>query len=319
MSVGGEPQRAVVGFPGPDSLVDKSWVQQTMAEHGVMFNGSMFICARHTPADLDRAITAFDEAFAALAGEESVAPAAEGSGRPARLPHPVSPAARPEILVLGAGSIGSRHVTNLVGLGARVTCTDPDLDRARSTDAQAAVPFDLDRLAGYDGIVVASPTRLHLEQARAAVAAGAAVLVEKPLAERSDGVDALVAEAGSRLMVGYNLRLHRPIQELVASVESGQIGSPVSVRLWFGSWLPDWRPDVDYRTTYSARADLGGGVLNDAIHELDLAVWLLRSRPAGGRRPWSIAWVPSRSTWRTPSGPCWSTPTGCRSLSSWTT
>jgi glutamate-1-semialdehyde aminotransferase len=72
VSVGGEPQRSVVGFGGDDPLVDKSWVQQTLAEHGVLFNGSMFICARHTPADIDRALEAFDAAFAALADDAPV-------------------------------------------------------------------------------------------------------------------------------------------------------------------------------------------------------------------------------------------------------
>ena len=182
--------------------------------------------------------------------------------------------AAPRVLVLGAGSIGARHVRNLVAAGAEVTSTDPDADRARATAAQHTVPFDLDQLPGYDGIVVASPSRLHLDQARAAVATGATVLVEKPLAHQVAGVDDLVAEGGRRLMVGYNLRLHRPIEELVAAVAAGRVGRPVSVHLWFGSWLPDWRPDVDYRATYSARAELGGGVLDDAIHELDLAVWL---------------------------------------------
>ena len=75
-----------------------------------------------------------------------------------------------------------------------MTSTDPDAERARGhRRPRRTVPFDLDQLAGYDGIVVASPTPLHLEQARAAVATGAAVLVEKPLAERADGVDELVA------------------------------------------------------------------------------------------------------------------------------
>jgi predicted dehydrogenase len=180
----------------------------------------------------------------------------------------------PEVLVIGAGSIGARHVRNLVRAGARVTSTDPDVGRAKATDAHRTVPFDLDRLDPYDGIVVASPTRHHLEQARLAVASGATVLVEKPLAEHGDGVEDLITAAGPRLMVGYNLRLHQPIETLVGAVHAGRIGRPLAARLWFGSWLPDWRPDVDYRTTYSARANLGGGVLNDAIHELDLAVWL---------------------------------------------
>ena len=66
VTVGGEPQRAVLGFPGDENLSVKSWVQQTLAEHGVLFNGGMFICARHTDADITLALDAFDVAFAGL-------------------------------------------------------------------------------------------------------------------------------------------------------------------------------------------------------------------------------------------------------------
>jgi len=178
------------------------------------------------------------------------------------------------VLVIGAGSIGARHAANLAAAGALVTITDPNHDRARAATGATPIAFDVDALPQVDGIVVASPTRFHLDHARRAVATGAAVLVEKPLADHGDGVDELVREGGPRLMVGYNLRLHAPIERLVSLVQQGRVGHPLGHRLWFGSWLPDWRPGVDYRTTYSARADLGGGVLNDAIHELDLAVWL---------------------------------------------
>jgi predicted dehydrogenase len=75
-------------------------------------------------------------------------------------------------------------------------------------------------------------------------------------------------------MVGYNLRLHRPVEQLMELVHGGDVGDILSTRLWFGYWLPDWRPDTDYRSSYSARAALGGGVLLDAIHEIDLLVWL---------------------------------------------
>jgi glutamate-1-semialdehyde aminotransferase len=66
--VGGEPERAVVGFGGDDHLVVKSWVQQCLVEAGSLFNGSMFICARHTDDDVDRTLAAFDAAFEALEG-----------------------------------------------------------------------------------------------------------------------------------------------------------------------------------------------------------------------------------------------------------
>jgi glutamate-1-semialdehyde aminotransferase len=71
--VGGEPQRAVVAFAGDDHLVVKSWVQQVLVERGVLFNGSMLICARHSDEDVDRALSAFDTAFEALTGGADVA------------------------------------------------------------------------------------------------------------------------------------------------------------------------------------------------------------------------------------------------------
>ena len=180
---------------------------------------------------------------------------------------------RLRILVIGAGSIGSRHAANLRAAGASVTVTDPDADRADRTSLPT-VPFDLDRIDGYDGVVVASPTSVHREQAGAALATGARVLVEKPLSLSAADLDDQLT-GSDRLMVGYNLRFHRPVRRLVELIRRGTVGTPTSIRLWFGSWLPDWRPQVDYRTTYSAKAALGGGVLLDAIHELDLLVWLL--------------------------------------------
>ena len=65
--IGGEAPRTVVAFAGPDHLAVRSWVQQVLVEHGCLFNGSMFICARHTAEEVDMALAAFDEAFKALA------------------------------------------------------------------------------------------------------------------------------------------------------------------------------------------------------------------------------------------------------------
>jgi glutamate-1-semialdehyde aminotransferase len=78
VTVGGEPQRTVVGFTGDDHLIVKSWVQQTLAQHGVLFNGGMFICARHTDADVTRALEAFDAAFAPIAAEADLLGLLEG-------------------------------------------------------------------------------------------------------------------------------------------------------------------------------------------------------------------------------------------------
>lgn len=173
----------------------------------------------------------------------------------------------PRILVIGQGSIGRRHADNLAALGADVTSVDLEFD-----DELGGVVSE-----GVDGVVVASPTVKHADHALAALRAGASVLVEKPLAWTAAEADRVAEAGGDRVMVGYNLRFHAPLRRVAELLADGTVGEPLSYRLWFGSWLPDWRPNVDYRQSYSARADLGGGVLADAIHEVDLALWFAGS------------------------------------------
>jgi len=73
VGVGGEPERAVVVVRGPEPELLRSWLQQCVLEEGCLFNGSMFICARHTDADVDRALTGLERALAGLADGTAVA------------------------------------------------------------------------------------------------------------------------------------------------------------------------------------------------------------------------------------------------------
>ena len=77
--VGGEPERAVLAFAGADHLVVKSWVQQCLVERGILFNGSMFICGRHSEEDIDQALDAFGAAFGAIAEHEDLTPFLKGA------------------------------------------------------------------------------------------------------------------------------------------------------------------------------------------------------------------------------------------------
>jgi predicted dehydrogenase len=181
----------------------------------------------------------------------------------------------PHVLVVGAGSIGARHARNLLAAGATVDLVDPLPDRAKSVSgASPRASLEAALADRYDGIIIASPTSSHVEHATQALASNARVLVEKPLAIEPEHADKLAAISGDRLCVAYNLRFHPPVERFMAIALGGELGPLSAVRLWFGSWLPDWRPTIDYRTTYSAKRRLGGGVLLDAIHELDLLLWL---------------------------------------------
>jgi predicted dehydrogenase/RimJ/RimL family protein N-acetyltransferase len=148
------------------------------------------------------------------------------------------------------------------------------VDGVRRARSEAAA------LEGANAAVVASPPSEHLRQARLALDSGVHVLVEKPFAPSADGVAALGELARERSLVlgaAMNLRLHPGVATVRRLVLEGAIGQPLRASIWCGSWLPGWRPGVDYRDTYSAQKRLGGGVLLDAIHELDYAIWMLGS------------------------------------------
>jgi predicted dehydrogenase len=165
------------------------------------------------------------------------------------------------IFVVGLGSIGTRHVENARALGH-------EAEGGRLTQAESFRP---------EALVVASPTSAHLEALRWSVEHGAHAFVEKPLASSSDGVaETLTAaeERGLTVAVGYNLRFHPALEAVRAAVQEGRIGRLLSVRAEIGQYLPDWHPEEDYRRSYAARAELGGGALLTLSHELDYVRWI---------------------------------------------
>jgi predicted dehydrogenase len=184
-------------------------------------------------------------------------------------------------LVVGTGSIGLRHCRNLVALGHEVLAWDPDGERRRAAAAVGgvtAVPSLEDGLeAAPEAALICAPPAHHVPLARRALGAGAHLFVEKPIAHESRDVPELIVEAERRgrvLCVGYNLRFLPSLRRVRALLDAGSAGRVLAARAEFGSYLPDWRPGRDYRDNYAVHAALGGGILLDAIHELDYLGWL---------------------------------------------
>lgn len=189
-----------------------------------------------------------------------------------------------KVLVVGCGSIGRRHMRNLRALGIqRLAACDPDPERLAPMVAELGIEpfadFEKAMIAIKPNLVfVCTPPVFHVPQALQAVQAGAHVFVEKPLSGALDGVDELIAEAEARqrvVQVGYNLRFHPGLQKVKQLVDDGVIGRVLWARVEVGQYLPDWRPWQDYRQSYTARRELGGGIILDASHELDYIIWLL--------------------------------------------
>jgi predicted dehydrogenase len=185
-------------------------------------------------------------------------------------------------LIAGLGSIGRRHLRHLVELGQEDivlfrthhgTMRDEGFaDYLVETDLQVALAHK------PDAVIISNPTALHLDVAIPAAKAGCHLLVEKPVSHNMDRLDELQAAAdasGSRILVGFQFRYHPGLRKIAAILESNQIGRPLSFRTHWGEYLPGWHPWEDYRKGYSARKDLGGGVILTLTHSLDYIHWLL--------------------------------------------
>lgn len=173
------------------------------------------------------------------------------------------------VAVLGLGSAGRRHAAHLQALGHEAVGFDPAGGGAATAGAA---------ISAADAVIVASPNTEHAAQAAEAIDAGRPVLVEKPLAVEPIEAAAVVELAAQRGVVGavaMNLRFHAGVVALRDLLQSGELGEIRLARCSFGFDLRRWRPGSDYRTSYSARRELGGGILLDSIHELDYLLWLL--------------------------------------------
>jgi predicted dehydrogenase len=120
-------------------------------------------------------------------------------------------------------------------------------------------------------VVIANSTNKHHDTLSALAHLGytGTVLVEKPIFACSMVVPPHTFRAA---FVAYNLRFHPVIQRLKALLEGEKI---LSVVAYVGQYLPDWRPMGDYRASYSASVEQGGGALRDLSHELDYLTWIL--------------------------------------------
>lgn len=177
------------------------------------------------------------------------------------------------ILVVGGGLIGARHVLcvhrhdrcTLVGL------VDPDPKIPTSVDVSRYQ--DMSQVTDpVDGVILATPTRLHAAQGEYAASKGWHILIEKPVASDLAEARALseaVERAGVGSLVGHHRRYHASVQQLKQLVAQGEIGTPVSVSLIWAMRKPDGYFQGNWRTTD------GSPVLINLVHDIDILRFIL--------------------------------------------
>lgn len=184
-----------------------------------------------------------------------------------------------KILVCGCGSIGKVHALSAMKLGQDVALLDRNRERANATAAETGVSdVFYEEETAYkwepDAVIIATPNHIHLSSAITALENRCHVLVEKPLSNTLEGIEEFqhARENSDHIcFVVSNMRFHPAIQIMKNHLH--ELGTIFYTRSYYGNYLPNMRPNSDYKELYCAHREKGGGVILDAIHELDYLMW----------------------------------------------
>ncbi len=186
------------------------------------------------------------------------------------------------VCVVGYGSIGCRHAMNATSLGAEVFF----LRSGKAAQGRPKASSEIKSVWNIedafrkspDVVIIANPTSLHVKYAIEFAKRNIHCFIEKPLSNNSDGIDELegiILQNNLICQIGYMMRFDPGVRRLKEIVTGGKLGRLLSCYFEWGTHLPDWHPYEDFRQSYAAKKELGGGVVLTCSHELDLIRYLL--------------------------------------------
>ena len=181
-----------------------------------------------------------------------------------------------KFLIVSLGSIGRRHLDNL-----RYLKPESKIGILHLNSKNQAIPsgadycfFDLNSAINFkpNAAIVCCPASFHIEIAQLLIDNNIPTFIEKPISDKLEGLDRLLkksSDSGILLSVGYNLEFLPSLIKTKSLLNSGLIGEIFVARVDVGQYLPDWRPNITYQNSVSAKKELGGGVLLELSHEID--------------------------------------------------
>ena len=183
-----------------------------------------------------------------------------------------------KILVIGYGSIGKRHVKNLLKnskyeilILTKRKINDSKETRVKYYNSLTNVLKEKPEIA-----FITNETSFHIQTAIKLAKKNIHLFIEKPLSNSNKNIQKLQEIVNKNKLItqmGCNWRFHPCIKKIKGIIEKNEIGKIYSVQVESNSYLPDWHPYEDYRKGYAAKKQLGGGILLTCIHELDFLYW----------------------------------------------
>lgn len=186
-----------------------------------------------------------------------------------------------KICIVGLGSIGCRHLKNISKiLKEKKQKFQIDAFRKTNTMLDPQIQclifdeyYDFDKLPkDYDIIFITNPTSMHYDTIKEFSKNAKNLFIEKPVwSEFNKSIDDLNLKNDGQYYVACPLRYTNVVKWIKENIDPSKV---FSIRAICSTYLPDWRPNIDYRQNYSAIEKLGGGVQLDLIHELDYICYI---------------------------------------------
>tara|TARA_Y100000310_G_scaffold339809_1_gene433648 strand:+ start:633 stop:1652 length:1020 start_codon:yes stop_codon:yes gene_type:complete len=189
-----------------------------------------------------------------------------------------------KILIIGAGSIGQRHLTNLLSIGFdQLYICDNNIKKLNELKIKfpkikTFTDFNEAINSNFNIVFICTPPHIHTEILGKFVSADCHVFCEKPLAvnlKDLKNIGLMAKEKNLVIMVGYVYRFFDPVIKIKEIIKSNLLGEIYSGRGILSQYLPDWHPWEDYRDFFVSHKNKGGGSLLEESHAIDLMRWLL--------------------------------------------
>jgi len=179
-------------------------------------------------------------------------------------------------LIIGYGSVGSRHAQNLLAMGNSCTVVEPNISKLEKAIKDGFVGYknlrEIDMDYNFGAVLVCSPPVFHIEQTIWALDKGKKVFLEKPIGLNFMESSRLLNYDQSKIFVGYTYRWNPQFLKFKSSINDNLIGKPYYANFIVGMNLEDWHPWEHYKNFFMSSNKLGGGALLDESHFLELII-----------------------------------------------
>jgi predicted dehydrogenase len=181
------------------------------------------------------------------------------------------------VLIVGLGSIARKHIDALKNIDKSVVlfALRSNQNAEKINEVINIYSYDDIYKLNLDFVILSNPTGCHFQSLNQLKELRLPLFIEKPLFDKTGNEqDELVDNIINNNLPTYvacNLRFLDSIVKIKEIIQTERVNE---VNVYCGSYLPDWRPNVDYKSVYSANKEMGGGVHLDLIHELDYVYWL---------------------------------------------